>query len=114
MTITNLNIPTRVKTVQLVDQLKHGPLHFVVAPSAVVEPRAADGVDFVEEDQTSLFGSCHFEKFPNHPGALANVLLYKLRSNDANETRVRAVGHGAGAEGLPGTRRTKEQNTCRG
>ena len=34
----NLDVSTRVKPIQLVDQLQHGPLDLIVSPSPIIEP----------------------------------------------------------------------------
>ena len=59
----------------LIDEFKHGPLHFVVTASSVVESRTANGVNLVEEDEASFFGASHFEQFANHSCTLADVFL---------------------------------------
>ena len=47
-------------------RLEHGALHLVVAPRAVVEARAADGVHLVEEDQARLLRARHLRRAPVH------------------------------------------------
>lgn len=52
-------------------------------------PSAADSINFVEENKTSLLGAGHLEEFAHHPCTLSYVLLHKLRSNDSNKASVR-------------------------
>ena len=75
-------------------------MHLIVSAGTVVKPSAADGVDFVKEDETGLLGTRHLKQLPHHPRALAHVLLNELRAYDADEASVGAVGHCSGAEGL--------------
>ncbi len=47
----NFDVSSRVEPIQLVHDFQHRPLNLVVAALAVVEARAADGVDLVEENE---------------------------------------------------------------
>ena len=59
-----------------------GP-HLVVPPGAVVEARAANGVNLVDEDDACLLRTRHLEKLTHHPRALSHVLLHQLAPDDA-------------------------------
>ena len=48
----DLDVSPWIEPVQLVDELQHRPLDFIVTASAVIEPSSAYSVDLVEEDQT--------------------------------------------------------------
>ena len=106
----HFDVTARVKAVQLVDELEHSALHFVVAAGAVVEARAADGVDLVEEDNARLFAARHLEQLADHARALAHVLLDELGADDANEAGVSAVGDGARTQRLAGARRAEHEH----
>lgn len=106
----HLDIPARVKAVELVDDLEHGALHLVVAARAVVEARAAHRVHLVEEDDARLLGARELEQLAHHPRALADVLLHELGADHADEAGVGAVGDGARGERLARARRAVEQH----
>lgn len=71
-----------------------------VRPVTHPRARASDGVDLVEEDDARLLRPGHGEQLPHHARALAHVLLHELGSDDADEARVRAVGHGTSRQRL--------------
>lgn len=74
----HFDVASRIETVQLIDQLQHGTLHFVIATCSVVESRTADRIDLVEEYQARLLRSGHLEQFTNHTRTFADVLLHQL------------------------------------
>lgn len=49
-----LNISTWIKTIQLVNQFKHGTLHFIIATHPIVKSCTADSIYFIKEYQTGL------------------------------------------------------------
>ena len=108
-----------LEAVQLVQQLHHRSLHLVLAAVALA-PRAADAVDLVHEDQARLVLSAGQAPSPRLPGAdeqlahharaLANVLLYQLRTAQTNEGTVRVVGHRARQQRLARARRAVKQH----
>jgi hypothetical protein len=107
----HFNVPPWIKPIQLVNQLQHGPLHLIIPTCPIIKPCTANGVDFVEEDDTRLLTSCHFEELANHTCALANVFLDQLGTNDANKGCICAIGYCAGAESLAGSRGTEQEDT---
>ena len=74
----HFDIPSRVESIQLVDQLQHGPLHFIIATRTVVESCSADSVDFVKEDDTSFLAPGHFEEFADETSTFTDVFLHKF------------------------------------
>jgi hypothetical protein len=74
----DFDVSPGVESVQLIDQLQHCPLHFIVSAFAIVETGSADSIDFVEKDDAGLFGSSHFEQLAHHAGTFTNVLLHQL------------------------------------
>merc|ERR1719327_2424332 len=94
--------------------LEHRALHLVVATRAVVEARAADRVDLVDEDDARLLRAGHLEELAHHARALAHVLLHQLAADDADEARVRPVGHRARGERLAGAWRPVQQDALGG
>ena len=89
----DLNVATRIKTIQLVDQLQHSALYFVIASCAIVETSPTNGVDFIEENDAGLLGASQLEELSHHSSTFADVLLHQLRTNHTNETGVRSIGH---------------------
>mmetsp|Transcript_8389 Transcript_8389/g.28756 ORF Transcript_8389/g.28756 Transcript_8389/m.28756 type:complete len:402 (-) Transcript_8389:352-1557(-) len=110
----DLDVAPRVKAVELVHDLKHGPLNLVVSPRPVVEPGASDGVNLVEEDDASLLAPGHLEELSDHPGPLAHVLLHKLRPDHPDEASVGPVGHGPRQQRLARPRGAVAQNALWG
>lgn len=45
----DLNVASRVESIELVDQLQHGPLHLVITTHSVIEPCTTNRVDLIEE-----------------------------------------------------------------
>jgi hypothetical protein len=86
-------------------------LDFIIATGSVIETRAPDGVDFIEEDDTGLFAPSHLEQLPHHSSALTDIFLNKFRTNHPNKGGIRSVGNCAGTESLSRTRWTKKEDT---
>lgn len=62
VTYQDLNVSSRVETIELCDKLQHSSLNLIVTTSSVVKSSAANGIDFVEEYDTSLFGASQREE----------------------------------------------------
>ena len=77
----------------------------------VIAVLGAVGGYFIEEDDACLLRPGHLEELADHPSALADVLLYKLATDDANEGGVGSVGDSSSAESLAGTGGTVEKGT---
>lgn len=78
----DLDVTPRIETVQLVDQLQHGPLNLIVSTGTIIKSSTSNSVDFIKEDDTGLFRSSHFEQFSNHSCTFSNVLLDQLGTDD--------------------------------
>mmetsp|Transcript_23861 Transcript_23861/g.51446 ORF Transcript_23861/g.51446 Transcript_23861/m.51446 type:complete len:260 (-) Transcript_23861:692-1471(-) len=104
----DLDVASGLEAVELVDDLKHGALHLIIAAGAVVEAGAADSIYLVYEDDACLLGTSHLEELAHHPRTLTHVLLHQLGANHPDEAGVGAVGDGARGEGLAGAGRTVE------
>jgi hypothetical protein len=57
----DLDVPSGIEPVQLIDELQHRPLHFIITPGTVVKSCTADSVDFIEKDDAGLLLSGHLE-----------------------------------------------------
>ena len=66
----------------------------------VVEACASNGVHLIEEDDAGLLGARHLEQVAHHACPLAHILLHELRTDDADEAGICAVGHCAGQQRL--------------
>jgi hypothetical protein len=102
------NVSSWIETVQLVDEFEHSALDFVVTTGSIVETGASDGVNFVEKDQTGLFGAGHFEEFAYHASSLTDILLDQFRADDSDEAGIRSVSYCSGAQRLARARWTKQ------
>mmetsp|Transcript_15564 Transcript_15564/g.31243 ORF Transcript_15564/g.31243 Transcript_15564/m.31243 type:complete len:314 (+) Transcript_15564:66-1007(+) len=106
----NLDVAARIEAVQLIDDFEHRPLYLIVAARAVVEARAANRIDLIDEDDARLLAPRHLEELAHHARALADVLLDKLGADDANEASIRPVGDRARSKRLAGAGRPVEQD----
>ena len=98
----DLDVASLVESIELVEQLEHGPLDLAGAARGGVVPLGADGVDLVDEDdgRGQVVGDA--EHLPNELGAVSEVLLDELGTDDAEEGGAGLVGDGLGEEGLAG------------
>lgn len=72
----DFDVTSGLESVHLVHDLQHSSLDFIVRPS--IGSSTSDGIDFVEEDNTSFLGSGHLENLSDHPGTLSHILLHKF------------------------------------
>jgi len=70
----HLDIATRLEAIELVDELKHCTLDFIVAARAVVKTSSANGINLVEKHYAGLLGTTHLEQFTHHPRTLATAV----------------------------------------
>ncbi|MCH1922742.1 hypothetical protein L9G15_25345, partial [Shewanella sp. A3A] len=71
----DLDVSPGIKSIKLINNLKHSALDLIVTTNTIVKASTTDGIDFIKEDNASLLRSCHLEEFPNHAGPLTNILL---------------------------------------
>lgn len=74
---------------------------------------SSDCINFVEEDDTGLFGPGHLEDLSDHPSTLSHILLDKLGTNNSNEASICSIGHSSGCEGLSCSWGTVKEHTLR-
>lgn len=110
----DLDVTSRIETIQLVNQLQHGSLHLIVSTSTIIKSRTTNCVDFIKEDDTRLLRSGHLKQFSHHPGTFTNVLLHKFGTDDTYKGRVGSVGDGSSTKRFTGTGRTIEKDTLGG
>jgi hypothetical protein len=96
----NLDVSSRIKSVQLIDQFQHGPLHFIVTTGSIIETSSTNSVNFIEKDDTGLLAPSHLEQLSDHPGAFSDIFLHKLRTDDPNEGCVSPISNRSCTERL--------------
>lgn len=104
----DLDVTSRIETIQLVNQLQHGSLHLIISTSAIIKSRTTNCVDFIKEDDTRLLRSGHLKQFSHHSGTFTNVFLHKFGTDDTYKGRVGSVGDGSSTKRFTGTGRTIE------
>mmetsp|Transcript_56794 Transcript_56794/g.164778 ORF Transcript_56794/g.164778 Transcript_56794/m.164778 type:complete len:390 (+) Transcript_56794:14-1183(+) len=109
----HLDVRRGFEAVQLIQQLKHRPLHLGVAALLSFHTRGADGIDLVHEDDGRRVLSSHDEKLANHSAALADVFLHELTAGDADEAALRVVGDRPRKQRLAGARWAVQQHPLR-
>mmetsp|Transcript_7587 Transcript_7587/g.22193 ORF Transcript_7587/g.22193 Transcript_7587/m.22193 type:complete len:302 (-) Transcript_7587:494-1399(-) len=110
----HLDVHRLVEAVHLVEKLEEDPLHLAVRPRLRVEALRGDGVHLVDEDDGRGVLSREAEDVAHHARALAQVLLHKLGSNDADEARRRVVCDRLCEHRLARARGAIEQHAARG
>lgn len=105
------DVSSWVETVQLIDQLQHRSLHFIITSSSIIESRSTNGINLIEENDTRLLTPRHLEQLTDHTRTLTDILLDELGTNDTDEGSVCAVGYSTGTEGLAGTWGPEKENT---
>ena len=65
----------RFESIKLVKEFEHRALDFGVAAGTTLNPRGADAVDFVHEDDAGSVFARHDEELTNHSAAFADVFL---------------------------------------
>ena len=96
-----------VEAVHLDEQLVERLLALVVTAAHAVAAVAADGVDFIDEDQAGRVFLALLEHVAHAGGADADEHFDEVRTGDREERHVRLAGDGAGEQGLAGARRRR-------
>ena len=100
----------RFEAVHLDEQLVQRLLALVVSAAEAGAAMAADGIDFVDEDDAGSVLLALLEEVADAACADADEHLNKVRTGDGEERHVGFAGHGAGQQGLAGSRRSDEQH----
>merc|ERR1719458_697960 len=107
----HLDVFGGLEPIQLIQQFQHGPLNLTVAAATRLNPGGANGVDLVHEDDGGCVLPRHPKQLPHHPAALANELLDKFRSRNADESAFCVMSNCARKQGLASARGTVEQHS---
>ena len=99
-----------VEAVHLHEDLVEGLLALVVAATEAGAALAADGVDFVDEDDAGSILLRLVEEVADAARADADEHLDELRAGDAEERHARFARNSAREKRLTGTRRAHEQH----
>ena len=100
----------RLEAVHLDQQLVQGLLALVVSAAEAGAAMAADGVDFVDEDDAGGVLLALLEQVADAACAHADEHLHEVRTGDAEERNVGFAGNGARQQGLAGSRRPDQQH----
>ena len=73
---TDLDSLVAAETVELVQELKHRPLHLTVTALLRIEPLGADSVQLVDEDDGWCLLLRELERIPNQLGTVTNEHLH--------------------------------------
>ena len=98
-----------LEAVHLDQQLVQGLLALVIAVAEAGAAMAADGVDFVDEDDARRRFLGLVEHVADAAGADADEHLDEVRAGDGEERHARLAGDGAGEQGLAGAGRADQQ-----
>ena len=98
------------EAVHLAEDLVERLLAFVVSAADAGAAMAADGVDFVDEQDGRGVFLGGVEQIADAAGADADEHLDELGAVDREERHARLAGHGAAEQRLAGARRAHQQN----
>ena len=99
-----------LEAVHLDQQLVQGLLALVVAAAQAGAAMAADGVDFVDEDDAGRVLLALFEHVADAGRADADEHLDEVGARNGEERHIGFAGDGAGEQGLAGARRADQQH----
>jgi hypothetical protein len=99
-----------VEAVHFDEQLVECLLAFVVTAAHAVAAVAADGVDFIDENQAGRVLFALFEHVADAGSADADKHFDEVRAGDREERHIRLAGDGAGEQGLAGAGGTDHQH----
>jgi len=100
----------RVEAVHLHQQLVEC-LFLLVVPADIGAARAAERIEFVDEDDRRRLLPRLFEQVAHAGGADADEHLDEFRAADREERHARLAGHRARQQGLASARRSHQQHT---
>ncbi len=103
----------RVEAVHLDEHLVQGLLPFVMAPAVAGTPGAADGVQFVDEDDAGGAPPPLLEQVADPARADADEHLDEIGTRHVEEGNVRLSGDGLGEKGLARSRHAHEKDALR-
>ena len=106
----HLNISSGFETIKLVDDFKHSSLHFTISVS---KSGSTNSIDFIKENDATLFLTSHLEDLSHHSGSFSNVPLDKLRPNNSDKAGISSVSDSSGSESLSSSWWSIEKNTLR-
>ena len=101
------------KTVHFDEQLVEGLLALVVPAAQARAAMAADGVDFVDEDDAGSVLLALFEQIAHAAGAHAHEHLHEVRTGDGKERHAGLAGDGPRQQGLARARRSDQEHAFR-
>eukprot|EP00038_Savillea_parva_P006719 m.165443 g.165443 ORF g.165443 m.165443 type:complete len:430 (+) comp12562_c0_seq1:97-1386(+) len=106
----HLDVPTRVKPIQLVQQFQHGALNLAFPTRCRVVPLCPDRVNLIHKDDRRCMLAGHSKQLPDQLGPIPSVLLNQLRADDPQKGCRCLVGNGLGEERLARAWRAVQDN----
>ncbi len=103
----------RLEAVHFDQQLVQGLLALIVTAAETGAAMAADGVDFIDEDDAGRVLLALFEQIADAAGADADEHFDEVRTGDGEERNAGFAGDGAGQQRLAGSGRTDQQHALR-
>ena len=100
----------RFEAVHLDQQLVEGLFAFVVSAAEAGAAMAADGVDFIDEDDAGGVLLALLEEVADAAGADADEHFHEVRTGDGEERDIGFAGDGAGQQGLAGAGGADQQH----
>ena len=102
-----------LETVHFNEQLVQSLLTFVVATAQTSATLAADGVNFVDEDDRGRSFLCLLEQVTNTGSTHAYEHFHEVGARDAKERNARFACNGTRKQGFTSTRRAHQKATAR-
>merc|ERR1719402_1060694 len=100
----HLGVTACIKSIQLVEEFQHCPLNLSFSAAVAVVPFSANGINFVDEDNTGTVLIGHPEQLSHQLGTVSEVLLDQLTSHHSEEGCAGLVGNGLRRQGLASAR----------
>src|ERR1019366_2210155 len=101
------------ETVHFDEQLVEGLFALIVSAAESGAAMAADGVDFIDEDDAGGVLFTLLEEVADAAGADADEHFYEVRTGDGEERNIGFAGDGAGEQGLAGAGGADQQDAFR-
>mmetsp|Transcript_23550 Transcript_23550/g.52208 ORF Transcript_23550/g.52208 Transcript_23550/m.52208 type:complete len:624 (-) Transcript_23550:392-2263(-) len=110
----DLDVAALVESIKLVEELQHGSLYLSGTTARRIVPFASDGIDLVDKDDRGAEIVGDPEELPHELRTVTQVLLDKLRPNDAQKGSGGVIGHGLGQQCLARSRLSVKDDPLRG
>mmetsp|Transcript_23005 Transcript_23005/g.47774 ORF Transcript_23005/g.47774 Transcript_23005/m.47774 type:complete len:345 (+) Transcript_23005:164-1198(+) len=96
----DLDFATVIETIQLIEQLQHGPLDLLLTAAGGVITLCGNGINLVNEDDGGSMLLRHTEHLAHELGTITEVLLDQLTANNTEECCGGLIRHSLGQQCL--------------